>query len=282
MPIFETPEPITVQLDVVAGDVRISASDRTDTTVDVLPANPDSEPDRRAAVNTRIDYANGRLTITTPKAKSFGLFGKVGLVDVVVELPAGSHLRGAVGAGSVRSEGRLGECNLKTGAGELLLEWTGPLDVHTGAGGIAVDQVSGHAEVETGTGRVRLGQVEGTVVVKNSNGDTWIGQIGGDVRANAANGDIRVDRAGGDVTASTARGDVFVGGLNRGTATLSTSFGRVEVGIAEGTAARLDVQTKFGRVDNRLTATDRPEPTDQTVVVRARTSFGDVVVHRSH
>jgi len=282
MPIFTTPEPITVQLDVLAGDVRISASHRTDTGVDVLPANPDSEPDRRAAANTRVEYANGRLTITTPKTKSLGLFGKAGMVDVAIELPAGSHLRGSVGAGSVRSEGQLGECHIKTGAGELQLEWTGPLDAHTGAGGVAVDHVSGPAEVQTGTGRVRLGQVEGTAVVKNSNGDTWIGVVGGEVRANTANGDIRVDHAGGDVTASTARGDVLVGGLNRGSATLSTSFGRVEAGISAGTAANLDVQTKFGRVDNQLTAADRPEPTDQTVMVRARTSFGDIVIHRTH
>jgi hypothetical protein len=281
MPIFETPEPITVQLDVTAGDVRLAASDRADTTVDVLPANPDSEPDRRAAAHSRAEYVNGRLTVTTPKAKTFGLFGKLGLVDVVIALPTGSHLRGTVGAGSVRSEGRLGECALKSGAGELALERTGPLDVRTGGGGVIVGHVSGHAEVETGSGRVRLGEVEGAAVVKNSNGDTWIGQAGGDVRANTANGDIRVDRAGGDVTASTARGDLLVGGLNRGSTTLSTALGRVEVGIAEGAAANLDVQTKFGRVDNRLTTADRPEPTDQTVMVRARTSFGDIVVHRT-
>jgi hypothetical protein len=53
------------------------------------------------------------------------------------------------------------------------------------------------------------------------------------------------------------------------------------VGIREGTAAMLDVRSAFGSVRNSLTASDGPQPSDQKVELRARTSFGDIVIHRS-
>jgi DUF4097 and DUF4098 domain-containing protein YvlB len=219
--------------------------------------------------------------VTAPKQK-LGLFGKTGSIDVTIDLPTGSSLRGDAAVATFRCAGRLGECHVKIATGDVQFNQTGPLDLHTGAGGVVVDHVTGHAEVDTGTGRIRLREITGTAVVKNSNGDTWIGAVEGDLRANAANGDIRVDRANADVNANTARGDVRIGGLARGSATLSTAFGQIEVAIDAGTAAQLDVQTKFGRVDNQLTATDRPEPTEQTVSVRARTSYGDIVIRRAH
>ena len=97
-------------------------------------------------------------------------------------------------------------------------------------------------------------------MVKNSNGDTWIGEVTGDLRVNAANGDIAVDRAGAGVAAKTANGDVRLGEVARGSASLKTGFGEIEVGIRDGTAAWLDVNTQFGQVHNELDASDGPGP----------------------
>ena len=44
MPTFDTPEPITVTLELGVGDVRITASDRADTVVEVRPSDPAKEP----------------------------------------------------------------------------------------------------------------------------------------------------------------------------------------------------------------------------------------------
>jgi DUF4097 and DUF4098 domain-containing protein YvlB len=135
--------------------------------------------------------------------------------------------------------------------------------------------------VSTGSGRVRLGQIDGNAVIKNSNGDSWIGEADGDLRVNAANGSISVDRANADVNARSANGDVRVGGITRGSTSLKTSLGEIEVGIDAGTAARLDVHTQFGRIHNQLDSSDGPGPSDQTVEVSARTSYGDIVIRRS-
>ena len=58
-------------------------------------------------------------------------------------------------------------------------------------------------------------------------------------------------------------------------------MGDLEIGIAEGTAAWLEVNTGFGHVRNLLKNATRPEETDETVEVRGRTSYGDITIRRS-
>ena len=281
MPTFDTPEPISAVVDLVVGDARITASDRGDTVVEIRPSDASHDQDVRAAEQTRVEYSAGRLLVKAPKQRSLSMFGKPGSIDVTIDLPAGSHVHGDASVAAFHGAGRLGECRVKTAAGDIRLEDTGPLDLNTGAGAIAVDRVAGPAEVSTGSGRVRLREIDGTAVIKNSNGDSWVGEVAGDLRVNAANGNISVDHANADVNASTANGDVRVGGVRRGSASLKTSFGEIEVGIQVGTAARLDVHTEFGHIRNQMDASESPGPSDQTVEVRARTSYGDIVIHRS-
>ena len=281
MPTFDTPEPVSAVVELVVGDVRITASDRDDTAVEIRPSDESHEPDVRAAEQTRVEYSAGRLLVKTPRQRSLSLFGKPGSIDVTIGLPAGSQVYGDASAAAFHCAGRLGECRLKTAAGDIQVEHTGPLEVNTGAGAIVADRVTGPAEVSTGSGRVRLREIDGTAVIKNSNGDSWVGEVGGDLRVKAANGSISVDHAGSDVDATTANGDVRIGGLTRGSASLKTSLGEIEVGVQAGTAARLDVHTQFGRIHNQLDASDGPGPSEQTVDVSARTSYGDIVIRRS-
>jgi hypothetical protein len=281
MPTFDTPEPISAVVELVVGDVRITAGDRGDTDVEVRPSDGAHEPDVRAAEQTRVEYSAGRLLVKAPRQRSLSLFGKPGSVDVTIGLPAGSRVHGDASVAAFHCAGRLGECRIKTAAGDLQFEQTGPLELNTAAGAIVVDRVAGPAEVTTGSGRVRLREVDGTAVIKNSNGDSWVGEVAGDLRVNSANGSISVDHANAGINATTANGDVRIGGITRGSASLKTSMGEIEVGIRAGTAARLDVHTQFGRIRNHLDDSDGPGPSDQTAEVSARTSFGDIVIRRS-
>jgi DUF4097 and DUF4098 domain-containing protein YvlB len=101
------------------------------------------------------------------------------------------------------------------------------------------------------------------------------------VKVKSANGDVIIDDAGGDVTAKTANGNVRLGQVARGSVSIETASGAVEIGVREGTAAWIDATTKFGRVRNDLTPTDDPGESAETVQVHARTSFGDVLIARS-
>jgi len=281
MPTFATPEPISVKLSLghVAANVRVVATDRADTTVDVQPADPTSKHDLKVVEQTRVDFADGRLTVTAPKISS--LFGRGGSVDVTVGLPAGSNLQGETGMGELRSEGRLGECRFKTAYGDLRVEQVGAAELKTAAGAVNLDVAGGAVEVTTGSGSVHLGRVEGTATVKNSNGESWIGDVTGNLWVKAANGTIAVERAGADVTAKTAYGAVRIGEVARGAVTLETAAGGIEIGVRAGTAAWLDVNTTAGRVRNELASAAGPESNDETVEVCARTYVGDIVVRRA-
>ncbi|MGX6508185.1 DUF4097 family beta strand repeat-containing protein [Rhodococcus sp. SJ-2] len=281
MPIFETPEPISVTVELSVGNVRITASDRTDTVVDVRPSNESDESDVQAAQRIRIDLEHGALRITGPKARLFDFSNKTRSVEISIDLPSDSRLSGEVQVGNLSGTGRLGECRFTTSAGNARLEQTGPLRADTSAGHITADRVAGNAEIRTGTGEIRVGEIDGSAIVKNNNGDTVIGEVTGDVRVRSANGDISIDRATAHVEAKTSNGSIRLGEIVHGSVELGTAMGDLEIGIAEGTAAWLDVNTGFGQVHNLLDDATAPEPSDATVEVHAHTSFGSITARRS-
>jgi DUF4097 and DUF4098 domain-containing protein YvlB len=279
MPTFDTPGPITATIDIGVGHTRIVASDRTDTVVDVRPTDPARDADVRAAEQSRVEYANGQLSVTAPNKKKWRTRA-AGSIDLTIDLPSDSRVDANVWT-EVRSEGRLGDSTVDTAAGNVRLDETGRLKVRTGAGHVAVTRSSGPADVKTASGKIRMDEVEGSVAVKTSNGDITLGTVTGDASLSTANGDITVDRALASVEAKTAYGAVRIGEVVRGSIGLQTAFGELGVGVREGTAAWLDVSSGFGTVQSHLDATDAPEPSDETVEIRGRTGWGDIVIRRA-
>jgi hypothetical protein len=283
MPKFDTPQPIAVTIELFIGHVEVIASDRTDTVVEVRPTDAAKRDDVRAAQETQVDFAAGTLTVKGPTG--WRMYAPPNAwrnpsVDVTVEVPAGSRLRGTAHVCRFLITGELGQCELKTSVGDMQLETAGPLDLQT-VGNITVDRAVSRANVTSGSGTVRIREVDGTAVVKHSNGDTTIGEVTGDLRVNAANGNITVERLRGSVTAKAATGNIRVGDASRGTVQLETSLGELEVGIHPGTAAYLDVNTKVGTLQNLLESAEQPEQSEETVHVYARNSVGNIIIRRA-
>ncbi|MFF4102561.1 DUF4097 domain-containing protein [Streptomyces sp. NPDC001903] len=278
MPSFDTPEPISATARVEAGSIQFVAGDRPDTVVEVNPRDPKKDLDVRTAEQTEIGYSGGVLTVRTPKSN---MFGRTGVVDVTVELPTGSRIDMTGAWTQVLGEGRLGEVRVKTSSGDVRLDTTGPLHLKASHGSITVDRVEGAAEITTSSGSLRVGFVDGPAVLKNSHGTTTVGAATGELRVSGANGDIEIRRAEDSVTATTAHGTLRVGEVARGTVQLETSYGAIEIGVREGTAAWLDVSSTSGHVRNALTPSETPEGTEETVRVHARTRHGNIDVRRA-
>lgn len=282
MPTYDTPNPIAVTVDLGAGDIRIVASDRTDTTVEVRPSDPAKKADVTAAEQARIEYASGRLLIQAPKSwRQWSPWGGHESVDVEISLPTGSQLRGEAGVATLHCTGRLGDCRFKTGVGAIRLDQAGAVVLTTGGGDISAAALAGHAEIKTGTGAVQIDSIDGSAVIRSSNGDTWIGEITGELRVNAANGDITADAASDSVSAKTANGSVRLGEVRRGKVLAQTSTGDLQVGVRDGVAAWLDLDTHFGHVHSGLDAAGPPSEGEESVEVRARSSYGDITVRRA-
>ena len=283
MTTFPTPQPIDVTIDVAIGSAHFIASDRTDTVVDVRPSNPANASDVKAADGTRVEFADGKLAIHAPKGwKHYTSFrGQSNSIDVRVELPTGSTLYGDSAMGNFVGDGQFGNVRLKTAMGNIQLDHTAALVARSSFGDIRVEDVDGPAEVHTSSGDLNVRKVAGKAQIKNSNGTTKLGEIGGDLHVRSSNGDITIDSADASVDAKTANGSILAANVARGTVALATAAGDLEVGIREGSAAWLDVSSSFGDVRNSMSSTDGPPPTGDTVEVRGRTSYGDIVIRRS-
>ncbi|MFI0773945.1 DUF4097 family beta strand repeat-containing protein [Streptomyces sp. NPDC021212] len=278
MPSFDTPEPIAVNAHIGAGSLRITASDRLDTVVEVRPSSSKRDKDVRAAEQTEVTYAGGVLTVRTKERR---LIGPSGAVDVTVDLPTGSRLDVTGSWTPVLGEGRLGEVSVKTSGGDVRLDTTGPLQMTVSHSSIAVDRIEGTSEITTSTGSLRVGIVDGPAVLKNSHGTTTVGTVTGDLRVSGAHGGIDIERAEGSVTATTAHGTLRVGEVSCGTVQLETGYGGIEVGVREGTAAWLDASSERGQVRNTLASSEAPGETEDSVTIRARTRWGTIDVRRA-
>ena len=285
---FNTPSPIAVALDLYVADVHFAVSDRADTIVEVRPSDPNKAADIKAAENTRVEYDDAARTLSIVSRKPHNRFVNFSSkrpesIDVVIQLPADSDVRGEAGLGDFQADGALGAVELKTDLGAIRFSETGPLNVRNGAGAITVEGVSGTAKVHASSGDIRIGAVDGTAEVSSSNGKVRVGVVTGPATIKVSNGSVSVDRALSDITAENSNGEVRIGEVARGTVSATSKNGGVEVGIREGSAAWLELNTGLGRVYNELATSDAPEagePVDR-VEVHASTKLGDVTISRA-
>lgn len=261
MPTFDSPQPITATVEISAGAVRLVAGDRDDTVVEVRPRDESRSHDVRAAEQVRVDFNNGTLAVSSQRGFSFPRRGAV-VVDIA--LPSGSRLNASSASANITADGHYADCKFASASGDL-----------------EVGTVVGKLKADTASGAITVQVVNGSASVSTASGDATIGYLDGDVKFRAASGSLTVGRLAGNVNAQAASGEVTVATAINGSVSVQTSSGEVVVGIAEGTAAQLDLRTNSGEVRNSLTPSDGPAEGDETLVVHARTGSGDVVVQRA-
>jgi hypothetical protein len=276
MPAFATPEPIAATVEVAGAQVRVSASDRTDTVVLVEPINEASRSDVKVASKTRVDFAGGQLSVktTTPGDKN-------GSVAITIDLPAGSSLAAYLAHSSVHVEGPVGQCELHLASGQVQLDRIDALQASIASGKVAIGHIAGRASIDGGAFVMRIGEAQGTVGLSSSGGQAWIGHASADLDLSSGSGDFDIDRADGSITATTASGAIRIGRMTHGQAKLMNGSGNIEVGISEGTAARVEANSERGSVRNCVASQESPATSDALVTVHARTRHGDIIIQRA-
>ncbi|WP_221351129.1 DUF4097 family beta strand repeat-containing protein [Streptomyces beigongshangae] len=277
MPTFDTPAPVRVVLDLEFGQVRIVASDRSETTVEAYPRDSDDQDDLQAAEQLRIEYADGRLLVNVPEPGGSG-----GAVLVVMAVPTGSSLHGQGTAADFLGVGELGKCDLSTGLGHIRLDRADSPRLAASLGDITVAYATGSIEVTADRSDVRLGQIEGGATIRaKGEGDATVGRAHGAVRLHAEKGAIRISRAHADVDARTIQGDIDIGEVVRGSVVAATTFGSIRIGVARTSGTRLSLDSATGTVYTSLSLLETGVPADEVVHIQARTVIGDVVVERA-
>jgi len=278
MPTYTTPTPIHLPIKPPVGAVEILAGDRLDTVVTVSPTNPAKAVDRRGAEETKVDFDGQRLTITGPRPR-FSFVGPFESVDVRVELPSGSRLTAETSGGGVRTVGRLGATRVKSSMVDL--DTTGDLWVRAMHGNVTVADADGGVEITADHGQIRLGAITGDTVLKASHGTIVVGECGGALEAKLSYGDLDITKALDSVTAKTAYGSIQLHEISSGSIQVESGYGQITIGVRAGVPAWLDLSSKNGRVRNELDGDGAPDPSEQTVAVRARTQYGDITIQRA-
>jgi Putative adhesin len=277
MPTFDTPGPIAATVVVAGAQVRVTASDRTDTVVLVEPIDKASKKDVKVADKTKVDFAGGQLSVKTTVSGD-----KNGSVVITIDLPAGSSLVAYLAHSSVHADGSFGECELHMASGRVQLDRINALQASIAAGEVTIGHIAERATIDGGAFAMRISEVKDTVKLSSSGaGQTWIGHAAADVDLSSAHGGFDIDRADGSVTAQTADGAIRIGRLTRGQAELMNRSGNIEVGISEGTAARVDANSTRGSVRNSVPSRENPDTPDNKVTVHARTRYGDILIQRA-
>ncbi|WP_326668423.1 DUF4097 family beta strand repeat-containing protein [Streptomyces sp. NBC_01257] len=190
---FATPTPVSTVLDIPAGQVRFIAADRSDTTVEVLPADSSKSRDAKAAEQITVAYADGVLRIEAAPTNN-RIIGTSGSVEVTVQLPAGSRVEAKAAAAEFRGVGRLGDVVFEGAQATVKLD----------------EAASARLTVQAG--------------------DVTVGRLGGPARISTQKGDIHITEAlGGAVELSTMSGGISVGAARGVSASLDagTTYGRI-------------------------------------------------------
>lgn len=178
MQVFDTAGPVSVILAIPAGTIRLVATERADTSIEVQAADAGKKRDVKAAAQTAVEYRDGVVRIATAGADR--ILGSSGSLNVTIGLPAGSRFEGRAGAAELRGTGRLGEVAFEGGYRVVELDEAAGarLTAHTGT--VRVARLTGPAQISNGMGDITVAEaVAGKVVLRTGSGNLSVGAAAG-------------------------------------------------------------------------------------------------------
>ncbi|MBK7819625.1 MAG: DUF4097 family beta strand repeat protein [Tessaracoccus sp.] len=236
-----------------------------------------------------------RVDIEVPKTARF--LGAATSLRLRVEVPEGTDLHIASGSGDVDAiggyravEAHLGSGDVRvdharradigTGSGNVRLGTAARAELHTGSGSIIVEDI-GELRAGTGSGVIRARAVTGALEASTGSGSIGVAQLAGAGRVETGSGSVRIGDVDGDVDATTGSGSIAIDRLRGGRVSTNTASGSQRIGVAEGTALKVDANSVSGRVTSELGQVSDGEGFARTAEVVARSISGGITFRRA-
>jgi DUF4097 and DUF4098 domain-containing protein YvlB len=266
---FETHEPVDLYVEIGKGRVDITATDTTESHVEVSGRDADQVDVRQSGK---------QVTVVAPHQRS-GFFGGDGRLDVTITIPLNSDVVVKTGSADIAVTGTVGTSKLKTGSGDVRTDnLGGPALVETGSGDVDIQVAHAELRVKSGSGQVRVRHAESAVAASTGSGDVEIGTSNGPAAVKTGSGDLKVVEANTDVSLATGSGDLVVGTARRGRFTMKGASGDVHIGIPAGLPVWTDISTLSGSIRSNLESAGEPAEGADHVELRAKTVSGDIVL----
>jgi DUF4097 and DUF4098 domain-containing protein YvlB len=261
---FPTEEPVGLDIELPAGEVRIEASDRHETEVELRPLR-DDEASRQAVEEATITMRAGALTVDVPDRRRLRV--RPAEVALLIRCPEGSGAKVKTKSADVLGRGRFGDVRIAAVSGDV--DW---------------GEVNGDGQLNTVSGSVRLGPVSGSLDVNTVSGDVLLERVGGRLKLNAVSADFTVREAAGPVKADTVSGDLALDSVENGDVVLGSVSGDLHVGIKRGSRISVDATALSGALESEIDLSDgAPSAPEEgpLVELRARTVSGDLHIVRA-
>lgn len=266
---FSTPQPVRLFAEVGKGSVAISATETSETVVEVAGRDADQ-------VVVRQD--GDQVTVVAPKQRG-GFLGADARLEVTIQVPTGSQVAVRTGSAAITVTGTVASARLRSGSGDIAVEAAEePLVVETGSGDLRVDRAGAELKAKSGSGDVVVGEVCGTAAVSTGSGDVRLGATRAAVVVKTGSGSLGIDLAESDVAMSTGSGDLTIGRTSRGRISAKGASGDITIGVPAGVPVWTDIATVSGHIRSDIAGAGEPRDGAEHVEVRAKTASGDVVL----
>jgi Putative adhesin len=247
---FTTVEPVDLDVQIPAGDIRVETVDGTESIVTVTGSE-------KLVEQTEVTLDGNKLTIGHKGKKAFGItisigefsFGSGGL-QIVAKIPHYSQASLSTAAADMKLKGRYRSLEAKSASGDLTV----------------------------------TGEIEGDATIKTVSGDVRVDQVGGDLRVQSVSGDVAVTSVGGSIETRSVSGDVRFDRVREGSVTVQSVSGDIEVGVASGTNLDVDAGSLSGDLSSEVPLGSEPGAIADgapTLIVRGKTVSGDFRVFRA-
>ena len=218
-----------VQLGAVSGEIRVSASERSDVRITATMERGRFE----------LSATPGRIGLTT---RSVNQRQSSAYIDV--QVPIGTRVSASTVSGLVEVRGTQAEVSARSVSGR-----------------VDVRGVRERLDVETVSGTVDLRDVEGRMNVEGVSADIDVERAVGDLTSETVSGSIRIRRS--DLTglrAEAVSGTIsYDGNLSpSGAYRMNTHSGSITMTLPAGVGARLELETFSGRISSDFPLTLQP------------------------
>ena len=266
---YETLNPVALYVEIGAGEVDVTATDTTESTVHLTGRHADE-------VDVSFDGRN--LSVVARKRRTGFFTGDDG-INVTVVVPTGSDLAARTGSADIGVVGEVGSAHVKTGSGDVRVDvLTGPATIETGSGDVEVEEARSELRIKCGSGDVVTRHAESSVAISTGSGDVQIGTNQGPALVKTGSGDVRIIEAASDVALTTGSGDLQIETARRGKFSAKGASGSIHVGIPAGTPVWTDISTVSGRIHSDVEGAGEPAEGADHVELRATTVSGDVIL----
>ncbi len=274
---FDTPQPVDLRAEIWQGEIYVHAEERDTTTVELESLHGDAQ---ELIEQTRVERRGSEVSVLMPKVKS-GFFRSRGEIRATIRVPLSSNVHLQSASADSDLHGELGDVSIASGSGDVRIEFGENIQVRTGSGDVDIVTAAGRCDTKCGSGDLKVETVGGDADMVSGSGDVVLGHVAQALKVKTGSGDIVVRDAGDLIDAMAGSGDLRVKRFEHGKLRAKTGSGDVQIGVADGTAAYLDIMTVTGDVRSSLDASDAPSDGDQTVELSIQSGTGDVVLQRA-